>query len=989
VGLISQVNYGNPKPLKTFASPVFLNTGLSSYKLNPKITSGIPGENPNYLNDPATPGRYRSEKACWLQYEFEQPFMCRSLVIKMPGSSFQPNRLIMEVSNDGENFSRHTRLKPHRQGWMDEEQDITFSIEPVAARFFRFVYDPEGTEPGAEDLDAAKWKQSLKIAGIELSPEPKIHQVEGKNGSIWRIANQTTERELPDSLCVPSEKILDISSFMNENGQLEWAVPSGKWKILRIGHTSTGKTNYVGGGGLGLECDKLNSEVAAFQFDKWLGEFYRQIGEENMSDVLKYFHIDSWECGSQNWSPEFANEFHKRRGYDLTPLMPVMAGVPLVSASFSEKVLLDVRITISELVTENFYATFQNLAHEKGLQFSAESVAPVLVSDGMLHMKNVDIPMGEFWLNSPTHDKPNDMLDAISAGHIYGKRIIQSESFTEIRMDWDEHPGMLKTLGDRNFALGINRMAFHVFSHNPWTDRKPGMTLGVVGLFFQPAQTWYQSGKAWVEYIRNCQELLQQGVPVTDIAVFTGEEIPRRAILPDRLMPVFPEIFGKEVVQNEKIRLENKGNPVHEKPKGVTVVQNVADPADWVDPLKGYAYDSFNKDALFNLAKVNQGRIELSGGASYGLLVIPGKRRMNPEAKMSAAVAAQILRLIKDGATVYFQEKPVFLHSSDGDEKEFEEVLDELFSDENSSTISENLKTRRIGKGQVVTGKYDVASFLPLGIEKDFYALQKDGKQAVEMAWTHRITDEKEIYFISNQKDEKRELELSLRVVGKLPGLYFPVSGTRKECREWRIENDRTVIPFQFENNESVFVTFEKEISAMKSENGRNWPEFESIQNLDELWEVKFDPAFGGSEKSVHFKKLTDWSQNEDDKIKYYSGTAVYRKSFGWNPEKITDNPVWIELGGVNNLAEVILNGVNCGIVWTAPFRLDISNALKKGINELEISITNTWANRLIGDQKLPEDKRITWTTSPYRLEGRPLLKAGLLGPVNIMKEKY
>ena len=159
----------------------------------------------------------------------------------------------------------------------------------------------------------------------------------------------------------------------------------------------------------------------------------------------------------------------------------------------------------------------------------------------MLHHGTVDLPMGEFWYNSPTHDKPNDVLDAISGGHVYGKKIIQAESFTEIRLDWDEHPAKLKRVLDRNFALGINRIVFHVFNHNPWVDKKPGMTLGIVGFFYQPTQTWFDTGgKTWIDYIRNCQQLLQRGNPVVDIAVFTGEEIPRRAILPDRLVPVLP-----------------------------------------------------------------------------------------------------------------------------------------------------------------------------------------------------------------------------------------------------------------------------------------------------------------------------------------------------------------------------------------------------------------------------------------------------------------
>ena len=166
-------------------------------------------------------------------------------------------------------------------------------------------------------------------------------------------------------------------------------------------------------------------------------------------EILKIFHVDSWECGSQNWSPLFASEFIKRRGYDLMPFLLTMVGVPVGDAATSEKVLHDVRQTIADLVNDVFYKTLNGLAREKGCSFSAESVAPTMVSDGLLHYKN----------------------------------IIQAEAFTTLRMNWGEHPGNLKALGDRNFALGINRMVMHVFMHNPWLNRKPGVTLDALALY--------------------------------------------------------------------------------------------------------------------------------------------------------------------------------------------------------------------------------------------------------------------------------------------------------------------------------------------------------------------------------------------------------------------------------------------------------------------------------------------------------------------------
>ena len=258
-----------------------------------------------------------------------------------------------------------------------------------------------------------------------------------------------------------------------------------------------------------------------------------------------------------------------------------------------------------------------------------------MMSDALLHYKYVDYPGGEFWLKSPTHDKPNDMMDAISGAHIYGKPIIQAEAFTQLRMQWDEHPGNLKKLADRNFALGINRLVYHVFMHNPWLNRKPGVTLDAIGLLFQRDQTWWPQAGAWVDYAKRCQALLQLGKPVTDVAVFTGEEFPRRSLLPDRLVTTLPGVFGAEVVKREEERLRNKGQPVEKQPTGVTYAVNTLAAQDWNDPLRGYAYDSFNPDALLRLAGVKDGRVVLSTGNSYGVLVVPDSQKMLPgEGKM-------------------------------------------------------------------------------------------------------------------------------------------------------------------------------------------------------------------------------------------------------------------------------------------------------------------------------------------------------------------
>ncbi len=1003
----SQEDFYRDIAVLAFPSPK--GTGVSTRTVVPKVTTSVRGVDPQFLAVEGNTERLRSDAPCWIQYVFDRPFTCRSISICPDGTSFQPLRLRVEASDDGETFRLVEQLEPPRHGWQNGDADVTYAITPTTARFFRFVYDPAGSEPGAEDLDAAKWRPSLKVRRIELFSAPRIHQFEGKTGQVWRIGRRTTAAQVPDELCVPLDRIVDVTEHLDSSGRLRWDVPEGNWTILRLGHTSTGHRNTTGGAGMGLECDKFSPEAVRLQFDRWFGEAIRQIGPELASRVLKVFHVDSWEAGSQNWSPVFREEFKRRRGYDLLPYLPIMAGIPVSSADVSERFLYDLRVTIDELVTDNFFGTLAELARARGCAFSAENVAPTMTSDGMRHFGAVDVPMGEFWFRSPTHDKPNDMLDAISAAHVYGKPIVQAEAFTELRFNWDEHPALVKTLGDRSFALGINRFAMHVFAHNPWLDRRPGMTLGPTGLFFQRDQTWWGPGRAWVDYIKRCQALLQTGRPVADVAVFTGEELPRRAVLPERLVSTLPGVFGADVVKRESERLANRGLPMREMPRGVTASANISDPADWLDPLRGYAYDSINRDALLRLATVRNGCIELPGGARYALLVVPGVRPMAPDAGlMTPEVAAHLADLAEAGAKIILGQRPQRSPSLEGYPA----------CDAHVSTLMGRVGFTppqpgspvpdTVGEGSggvnptlhaVVQAPFKAESFETLGLARDFVATESNGKRAGDIAWAHRATPEVDIYFVSNQRDQARTVEVSLRVSGRVPELWDPMSGEIRPASQWRMAGGRTVLPLRLDANGSIFVVLREPTTARQRDDGPNWIETSVVQKIEGPWQVTFDPRRGGPKSPVSFAQLDDWTERGEFEVRHYSGTATYTKTFDWDdtvrsdavrrsssgPHGPTTNRVWLDLGQVANIAEVALNGQPCGVAWTAPYRVEITRALRAGSNRLEIRVANTWANRMIGDRSLPETERVTWTSAPDRVGRGPLLPAGLLGPVRIV----
>ena len=877
-------------------------------------------------------GVIRSSYPCYIQYEYKQAFTCRNIEIVLNGNNYQAHRLKVMASDDGVNYRFVKQLVPARQGWQNTDENSTHSIPATTARYFRFYWTPEGSEPGSEDMDAAKWKPNLKIKQLRLHQEARLNQWEGKAGLVWRVAESTREEEIGKEDCYSLSQVINLTeqyknapASHSKEKTITAVLPKGKWKLLRMGHTATGHTNATGGGGKGLECDKFNPRTVRKQFDNWFAQAFVKTHPEVARRVLKYMHVDSWECGSQNWSDSFAKEFRTRRGYDLLPYLPLLAGIPMESAGRSEEILRDVRTTIAELVVDVFYQVLSDCAKEYDCQFSAECVAPTMVSDGLLHYQKVDLPMGEFWLNSPTHDKPNDMLDAISGAHIYGKNIIQAEGFTEVRGTWDEYPAMLKALLDRNYALGINRLFYHVYVHNPWLDRQPGMTLDGIGLFFQRNQTWWDKGaKAFSEYAPRCQSLLQYGHPVTDIAVFTGEEIPRRSVLPERLVSSLPGLFGTERIESERIRLANEGQPLRVRPVGVTHSANMADPEKWVNPLRGYAYDSFNKDALLRLAKAENGRMKLAEGMGYKVVVLPLSRPMNPEPVLSPAVRKKMDELKAAGVIV-----PALPYT-----------------------------------------------------EEDFsaYGLERDMIVPEDVAWMHRSGELGDIYFVANQREETRTFTASMRINGRKPECWNPVTGEMNTHPSYRIHDNRTEVTLTLAPNESVFIVFPTEEAADKERTSTD-----KREPLNRTLETEeYTVTFLATGKTVVRKDLFDWSKEEDEQIRYYSGTAVYKATFRWKDKLKKGQPVYLNLGKVCNLATVRVNGIDCGTVWTAPYRADITSALKKGTNELEIEVTNTWANALKGvdEGKAPYDG--IWTNAKYRKQEDTLLPAGLLGILTI-----
>ena len=323
------------------------------------------------------------------------------------------------------------------------------------------MWQPESYKDGKMQSAGSEGGYYQDIAAFAI-------RFKGKTGPAWRNATDSAARSeaVPMTDVLPLKVEGEMVMGVMVNGILQNKLPKGSWCLLRMGHTSTGQTHATDGKGMGLEVDRFSPAAVKKLFDSW----YAPLLNRPHGDVVSYLYIDPREWGSQNWGCQFAEEFKVRRGYDLIPYLPVMAGVPLESASRYEQVQNDIRLTIGELVKEKFFQTFTRLAEEQYVEVSCEPI--------------------------PRTDHPDDMFRAVSRAHIYNENPVQAVACTENYGAQNGTPALLKPLTDSHLALGINRF---IFQHD--IVRHP-------------------EARGFMDYITMCQHYLQQGRPVVDIAVF-------------------------------------------------------------------------------------------------------------------------------------------------------------------------------------------------------------------------------------------------------------------------------------------------------------------------------------------------------------------------------------------------------------------------------------------------------------------------------------
>lgn len=804
---------------------------------------------------------------------------------------------------------------------------------------------------------------------------------------------------------ISKNDIIDLTAKF-KNGILIWQAPIGNWIIIRYGMTCTGaKTSTNSDGWEGLSLDHLNPDA----FNKFSKDVIVPLinTAKQAGNSVHYLQTDSWEMKRVGWTNNFAAEFKKFRGYDMTPFMPVLAGRVVESVDQSDRFLHDYRLTIGDCVAKNHYQLFSNLAHKNGLGIHPESGGPHSAPiDALSVMAISEFPQGEFWVTSNTHRVSDDerlfVKQSACVAHTNGKKIIAAEGPTSIGPQWERSPKDLKSNIDRVFCSGLNRIVWHTFTSSPKEFGLPGNEY-FAGTHMNPNITWWKQAGNFINYLNRCSYLLSQGLFVADVLYYYGDDVPNF-------------VFNK---------------------------------ADVNDLAFGHDWDKCSKEVIINRAAVNNKKLVLPDGMSYRLLILPNENAIDIN------VLRKIEQLVKSGLTVIAPRpiKATGLTNFPSTDKEVATIATRLWGSINGKTITEN----KYGNGRVIWGVAINSVLNEMHIQPDFEFTSNLPNTGLD--YIHRTSKEMEIYFVANLfdraafsdfkfryitslPDRYEQVDCKFRVTGMQPELWDPITGISKEITTYSEVNGQTIIPLNFEPGGSKFIIFRKPTNSNHivsiQKNGQSLFSNNSLVNanktqitIDQVngqyfttvfepgnyqikwlngkvttsslfqpnqtqsifnnWTLQFDTAWGGP-SLVKIDTLKSWTEFSDLGIKYYSGTAVYANEFSVTSAQLKDKKIILDLGNVLEMASIIINGNKLPVKWNAPYQFDISKYIHDGNNQLEVTVVNLWPNRLIGDSKLPVNQRRTKTNvlKYEAADAETLLRpSGLLGPVNLLFLQY
>jgi len=779
-----------------------------------------------------------------------------------------------------------------------------------------------------------KAKPEVSLAELVLIPGIRVNHFEEKAAfdavpDLYQFA--TPDFEATD--VIAKSDVVDLTAKMHPDGTLDWTPPPGRWVVLRIGYSLLGVTNHPATKeATGLEVDKFNSRYVKNYMDAYLDSYRETVGAGMMGKRgIRFVITDSWEAGSQNWTDDMLAQFEKRRGYDPHPWLPVLAGRVIESSKASDQFLWDFRKTIADLIADEHYGQIEASLKERGMGHYGESheTGRVMVADGMELKKLDDIPMSAMWVQKPGVNKPMygynaDDRESASVAHIYGQNIAAAESLTSCNTS-TAWAWSPATLKPTADQEFLNGINRFVIHESA----HQALVGKVPGITLGPCGQWFNRNETWAEQASAWTRYLARNSFLLQQGHFAADIL---------------YFYGED--------------------SNVTILFDKKAP----DLPVGYNFDYINSDGLIHELNVSDGRITTKSGMKYRVLVL------DPNSQhMSLPVLRALYALVRQGGVVAGP-KPIEDPSLADNMADFHKLNDQLFGTGSGTQV--------VGKGKVFAGQTAESALKAMEVTPDFTYTKTTSDS--EILFVHRKLANGDIYFLNNRSDHDADVQASFRITGKAPELWYSETGKIAPV-SYAIEGGRTGVPLHFEPWGTVFVMF-REPTQVKSKVLPK-PLEATLTTVDGPWNLSFQPD-RGAPPTIKLDKLISWSDSADSGVKYFSGTGTYSKTIqapaNWFA---AGGKLWIDLGDVKNLAEVIVNGKSLGIVWHTPYRVDVTKALKPGANDLTVKVINAWVNRLIGDQQ-PETKvKYTFATiKPYNATSA-LQASGLLGPVTVVHE--
>ncbi len=747
-----------------------------------------------------------------------------------------------------------------------------------------------------------------------------------------------------------------LDEFTTADQNIDWDVPKGKWDVISFFMCNTGQN---------LECpspnsngpviDHLSRRATKIHFDTILTRLARVSAPPNH---LKFLEVDSYEVWpAKDWTPGFIQEFKARYGYDPGPFLPLLQGYSSKDRIVGERFLGDYSRLVSDMIIENHFGQSVEMAHKNGIKMFAEAGHGGFPRvDPLKGLGNSDVPMGEFW----NRQRFWVTREAASAAHIYGKQVVAAESLTGWN-HWQHGPTDYKQLIDIAFCQGLNQIVFHTFAHNPEIAGKPGFAYHA-GEHLNVNTTWWDMARPFMDYLSRCSYLLRQGNFVGDACLYYGDQAPN-LVPPKRIDPNITPRFNEDQC------------PHCGQPKPVNV-----------GALPGYDYDYINADVITTTLRVEAGKLVLPSGVSYRVMLLPDR------ADISLEVLKSLEKLVSDGAIVIGPkpERTTSLANYPECDDEVKAIAGKLWGQADGKKTFSN----PYGNGKVYWGKSVKEVLEEMNVVPDLEVKGLDNSGSI-IDYIHRRTETEDIYFVSNSSPKAQRITCTFRVgSNRVPELWDSETGLiqRKVSHEKSGAGIR--MELMMDPLASRFVVF-RDRSSGKNDPGLGADlqfgfsgshDGAAKTDITENWKVSFNPGMGGP--AVYpMDRLTSWPDIDSAGVKFYSGNATYSREFTVIEDILAKAPVvYVAFGDIQETARVIINGHDAGIIWTPPYRANITGHLKPGTNEIKVEVINTWNNRIVGDLRNPDETPYTRTNVKNKFNERSaLLPSGLMGKAEII----